>query len=104
MNPDELVAIARALGDPTRFAVLCRVGEAGEASCGDLARSADISQPTASHHLKALGEVGLVEVRHVAQRSFFRVDGGRLIDFTRSLAHLLGPVDGLPDLGDGVID
>ena len=104
MNEADLVAVAHALGDGRRFAVLCEIAAGGELSCGEVAERVGVSQPTASHHLRVLGEAGLVEVRHVAQRSLFRTAGDRLEAFLVALRELLGPRNGLPDLGDGVID
>lgn len=104
MSDDELVTAAHALGDGRRFAVLRVLLDAGEMSCGDIAARVGVSQPTASHHLRILGEAGLVEVRHVAQRSFFSVVEERLEAFAATLRELLGAPERLPDLGAGVID
>jgi DNA-binding transcriptional ArsR family regulator len=104
VNQDEMVAVAHALGDARRFAVLCEIAAGGELSCGEVAERVGVSQPTASHHLRVLDEAGLIEVRHVAQRSLARAAGARLEAFLVGLRELLGPDDGLPDLGDGVID
>lgn len=49
-----------ALADPTRRAVLERLG-AGEASIGELARPFDMALPSLMKHVKVLEAVGLVE-------------------------------------------
>lgn len=51
-----------ALSDPTRRAILARLGK-GAASVGELARPFDISLPAVSRHLRTLEAAGLV-VRH----------------------------------------
>lgn len=54
-----------ALSDPTRlrlFDLVRRSGPGGICSC-DLVEPLERSQPTISHHLKVLREVGLVESR-----------------------------------------
>ena len=49
-----------ALADPTRRAVLERLGE-GEASIGELARPFDMALPSLMKHVRVLEAVGLVE-------------------------------------------
>jgi len=62
---DALSGVFAALADPTRlrlFDLVRRAGDNGICSC-DLVEPLDRSQPTISHHLKVLREVGLVESR-----------------------------------------
>src|SRR3954464_3909827 len=49
-----------ALADPTRRAVLKRLGE-GEASIGELAEPFDMALPSLMKHVRVLEAVGLVE-------------------------------------------
>ena len=42
------------------------------------AQALDISQPTSSHHLRVLRDVGLVSARSVGCRQVYRVNGERL--------------------------
>ena len=49
-----------ALADPTRRAVLKRLGE-GDASIGELARPFDMALPSLMKHVRVLEAVGLVE-------------------------------------------
>lgn len=53
----------KAIADPVRLRLLSLVmaGEGGEACVCDLLPAFDLSQPTISHHLKVLHEVGLVD-------------------------------------------
>lgn len=55
-----LDAVFTALADPTRRAILKRLG-AGEASVHELAAPFKISQPAVSKHLKMLERAGLIE-------------------------------------------
>lgn len=62
---DSLAPVFAALADPVRlrlFDLVRRAGKEGICSC-DLVEPLDRSQPTISHHLKVLREVGLVESR-----------------------------------------
>lgn len=49
-----------ALADPTRRALLARLGE-GDASIGELARPFDMALPSLMKHVRVLEAVGLVE-------------------------------------------
>lgn len=57
----------RALGDPTRRAILARLAT-GEATVSELAKPFDLSQPAISKHLKVLEAAGLIEGGRDAQR------------------------------------
>jgi ArsR family transcriptional regulator len=76
MNDRQLVKILKALADPTRFALVQAMDRApkGELSCGQLTELFDLAQPTISHHLKILGDAGLVHVRTDGQHHFFSID------------------------------
>ena len=58
-----VVPMLKALADPARLRLLSLVAshEGGEACVCDLGDAFDLSQPTISHHLKVLHDVGLLE-------------------------------------------
>jgi DNA-binding transcriptional ArsR family regulator len=58
--------------EPTRRRILDLLRE-DERPVGELVTTLRISQPGVSKHLRVLREAGLVEVRHDAQRRFYRV-------------------------------
>ena len=58
----QLIKIAKALADPTRFSILQAIASAGESCCGDLAKRFPITQATCSQHLKILAEAGLIDL------------------------------------------
>jgi ArsR family transcriptional regulator, arsenate/arsenite/antimonite-responsive transcriptional repressor len=65
LSDDDAGVLARtfgALADPVRLRILsCIAAKPSGECCGcDLTRPLDRSQPTISHHLKALAEVGLI--------------------------------------------
>jgi DNA-binding transcriptional ArsR family regulator len=60
------------LAEPTRRRILDLLLDR-ERPVGDLVEKLDVSQPGVSKHLRVLREAGLVEVRHDAQRRFYRV-------------------------------
>ncbi|MBB3667251.1 ArsR/SmtB family transcription factor [Garicola koreensis] len=61
-DAERIAGTLKALADPTRLRVLSHVAAQGcDAVCAcDLVEVLDISQPTISHHLKKLVEVGLL--------------------------------------------
>lgn len=64
---DPLSSAFRALGDPTRRAILARLAE-GEASVSELMEPLSLSQPSISKHLKVLEKAGLIEGGRDAQK------------------------------------
>ena len=60
------------LAEPNRRRILDSLRE-GERPVGELVRELRLSQPAVSKHLRALRDAGLVEVRPVAQRRYYRL-------------------------------
>jgi ArsR family transcriptional regulator len=60
---EQIAPLLKALADPVRLRLMSMVAshEGGEACVCDLNDGFDLSQPTISHHLKVLHEVGLLE-------------------------------------------
>jgi ArsR family transcriptional regulator, arsenate/arsenite/antimonite-responsive transcriptional repressor len=63
----------RALGDPTRLAIVNRLSGAEELCVCDLNAAFDLSQPTISHHLKILRKAGLVESTRRGTWAYYRL-------------------------------
>jgi ArsR family transcriptional regulator len=57
---EELSRLFTALGDPVRLRLLSLIATAGPVCACDLVGPVGRSQPTISHHTKALAEVGLI--------------------------------------------
>src|ERR1700730_1550222 len=64
--------VFRALGDPTRRAVLSRLS-AGSAAVSELARSFDMALPSFTQHLDVLEQSGLVRSRKVGRVRTYRL-------------------------------
>jgi DNA-binding transcriptional ArsR family regulator len=62
-----------ALGDPTRRAILERLGR-GPCAVGQLADELPVSRPAVSQHLKVLKQAGLVVDEPVGTRRLYRLD------------------------------
>ena len=76
---DPLSRTFSALADPTRRAILARLGE-GEATVTELAAPFDLSLPAISKHLKVLQRAGLIEQGRQAQWRPCRLKAERLRD------------------------
>ncbi|MFI6317548.1 ArsR/SmtB family transcription factor [Nonomuraea sp. NPDC050556] len=71
----DLARVFKALGDPVRLRIVSIVAshEGGEACVCDLTAAFDLSQPTISHHLKVLKEVGLLTSERRASWVYYRL-------------------------------
>ncbi|MFC5728201.1 MULTISPECIES: ArsR/SmtB family transcription factor [Nocardioides] len=85
---EQIAPLLKALADPVRLRLLSLVGAGagGEACVCDLNDAFDLSQPTISHHLKVLHEVGLLDREKRGVWVYYRVNAAALSD----LAGLLG--------------
>jgi DNA-binding transcriptional ArsR family regulator len=65
-----LLGLGRAIGDPSRVAILARLRD-GEASLGDLARSLGLAKSTIHHHVLQLRAARLITVRGNTQGTYY---------------------------------
>ena len=83
---DELAGSFAALADPVRLRLLSLVAAAGEVCSCDLEAPLGKSQPTISHHTKALAEAGLIVGEKRGRWVWWRVVPERLEELRRALA------------------
>src|SRR5438105_11998882 len=86
METDQLSVTLAALADPTRRAILVRLGE-GEATVMELARPFQLSLPAVSKHLKVLQKAGLISQGRRAQWRPCRLEPARLKDVSDWVEH-----------------
>src|SRR5262245_48916380 len=79
MATDQLTTTFAALADPTRRAILARLGS-GECSVTELAEPFDMSMPAVSKHLRVLERAGLIARGREAQWRPCRIEAGPLKD------------------------
>jgi ArsR family transcriptional regulator len=63
LSDDQVQAIARAVADPRRFAILQQIARHDCTPCGSLDEKKILSPATISHHLKELADAGLIDVQ-----------------------------------------
>jgi ArsR family transcriptional regulator len=83
----------KALGDPTRRAILSALRE-GQRSAGELAEAFPLARSTLSQHLRVLREAGLVEVEVHGNRRIYRLATSLMEE---ALAYLLEFMQGGED-------
>jgi ArsR family transcriptional regulator len=90
------VALYRALGDSTRLEVFRLIAAQTAPICVcDIVDRFNVSQPTISHHLKALRDAGLVNVSRRGVWAFYAVDPAGLALLQKAPAELV-PADMIP--------
>jgi ArsR family transcriptional regulator, arsenate/arsenite/antimonite-responsive transcriptional repressor len=87
---DQIAPLLKAIADPVRLRLLSLIASCqdGEACVCDLNDAFDLSQPTISHHLKVLNEVGLLDRTKRGVWVYYSVKPAALTD----LAALIGGV------------
>ncbi len=69
---DATAELFKALGDPARVRIVNLIGQAGEPVCAcEFNESLGLAQPTVSHHLKKLTDVGLLEREQRGKWAYF---------------------------------
>jgi ArsR family transcriptional regulator, arsenate/arsenite/antimonite-responsive transcriptional repressor len=83
----ELAGLFKVLGDPARLRLLSLIAATPGGACTcDLVAPVGRSQPTVSHHLKALRQAGLIEGEKVGTWVWYRVVPERLAALRDALA------------------
>lgn len=86
----------KALADESRLEIVRLLAD-GEMTVGSLAAKIQLGEPTASHHLARLREVGLVSLRSEGNQRFYSLNKGGLALF-KSLAGKLEHIQPLPPI------
>jgi ArsR family transcriptional regulator len=78
-------AVAKALADPRRMALLESIGSQREYSCQKLCMESGVSKGTVSHHIRELVRAGLITERRDGQYMFYEVRREVLAAYTAEL-------------------
>lgn len=84
-QPGDLSTIFLALADPTRRAVIARLGQ-GPASVSDLARPFDMGLPSFMKHIRLLEDSGMIRTAKLGRTRTCVIDGPGLSSAERWLA------------------
>lgn len=85
---EQVASLLKALADPVRLRLMSLVAAhaGGEACVCDLTNAFELSQPTISHHLKVLHELGLLQREKRGRWVYYRVQADALV----SLGAMIG--------------
>lgn len=85
---ERLARAFKALGDPTRVRLLSLIAAhpGGEACICNLTGPVGLTQPTVSHHMKMLADVGLVTREQRGKWAFYRVVEATLATLSQALS------------------
>lgn len=91
MRDTDCIKIAKALADPTRFAILQAIRAGGSMNCSQVCECFPRSQPTISHHIKTLEAAGLITVRKEGHFHVLTACEQRVTQFLKRLASTAEP-------------
>jgi ArsR family transcriptional regulator len=97
LSPHRLHDLAdrfKALGDPTRLAIVAQLAGADEVCVCHLVPDAGLSQPTISHHLRLLRDAGIVMSERRGTWAYYRLVPGSLSGLAEALVHTPEAVSG----------
>jgi ArsR family transcriptional regulator, arsenate/arsenite/antimonite-responsive transcriptional repressor len=80
MEEEKIVLICKALSDPNRLHIVQYLTH-GELCACNLLERLQITQPTLSHHMKALCEAGLIQGRKEGKWMHYALDCATLREF-----------------------
>ncbi|MBI1729840.1 helix-turn-helix transcriptional regulator [Candidatus Acetothermia bacterium] len=70
----EAVKFFKALGDPTRYEIICMLLHQKEMSCGECREHFRLSNPAMSHHYRVLENAGLIMSRKRGSHVFYHLN------------------------------
>jgi ArsR family transcriptional regulator len=62
LSDEQVQAIAQALAEPRRFAILQQIARQSTLPCSAVRECQEVSPATVSHHIKDLADAGLIDV------------------------------------------
>ncbi len=92
-----LLNMLKAVADESRLKMLTLLHER-EHSVGELAERVELTEPTVSHHLARMREVGLVTLRMAGNQRFYRTNPMKLAEFKR----LVGDIEQTPTVIEAI--
>ncbi|AQY49957.1 ArsR family transcriptional regulator [Listeria weihenstephanensis FSL R9-0317] len=88
MNYERTSLVLKAMADPKRMKIIDLLSESSLCAC-DVLEHFDFTQPTLSHHMKALEKAGIVSVTKQSQWHYYALREDFVRDFMSSMTQLL---------------
>lgn len=93
---DQVAAVMKALANPRRLLVLCKLAEVGAASVNTLAAAISLSQSALSQHLAVMRDEGLIAFDRDGQTLNYRIADPRIVALLDTLYRLYCAPSGDP--------
>ena len=91
---EEVARLLKAVANPRRLLVLCRLVEAGQSNVNDLAAAVGLSQSALSQHLSVMRDEGLLTFDRHGQTLLYRIADPRIEALLATLYQLYCAPDG----------
>lgn len=88
LTDEQMQAIARAVADPRRFAILQQIARHDSIGCGALEEQKILSPATISHHIKELADAGIIDVQREGRCASLRLHRDIWSAYVEQLAKL----------------
>ena len=88
MQNEEVAAICKAIGDLNRLQIVQLLTHGERCAC-DILETCSISQPTLSHHMKILCDVGLVQGRKEGKWCHYSLNCEKFSEFKAYLSKII---------------
>ncbi len=91
-DPTMTANALKAMAHPLRWKILCTLGEE-ELSVGDIVTHTGTSQSNISQHLEQLRNKNILTSRKEANRIYYRIRNGKLLDLIGTMRTVLCPAN-----------
>jgi len=91
-DPTMTANALKAMAHPLRWKILCTLGET-ELSVGEIVARTGTSQSNISQHLEQLRNKNIVTSRKEANRIYYRIRNGKLLELIDTMREVLCPVN-----------
>lgn len=88
MNRLRIEKISKALADETRLRIFEAISAAGRMNCGQIVSMRGVTPATVSHHLRVLGEAGLIVSHREGQFVYSRAIPEAIAAYTEALSRI----------------
>lgn len=91
-DPTMTANALKAMAHPLRWKILCTLGD-DELSVGEIVSQTGTSQSNISQHLEQLRNKNIVASRKEANRIYYRIRNGKLLDLIGTMRNVLCPAN-----------
>lgn len=88
MDRSQIEKISKALGDETRLRIFEAISRSKRMNCGEIVSMRGVTPATVSHHLKILGEAGLIICRRNGQFVYSEAVPETVEEYTAALTKI----------------